>query len=83
MPNWDNTPRSGLDGIVFHDSNPEIFRRHLKEAIEQVKGRELDKRLIVVKSWNEWAEGNHLEPDQRFGRAYLEVIRDEVMSGDV
>ena len=83
MPNWDNTPRSGLDGIVFHDSNPEIFRRHLKEAIEQVKERELDKRLIVVKSWNEWAEGNYLEPDQRFGRAYLEVIRDEVMSGDV
>ena len=79
MPNWDNTPRSGTNGIVFQGSSPELFRQHLKQAIRQVSSREFDKRVVVVKSWNEWAEGNYLEPDQRFGRAYLEVIRDEVM----
>jgi hypothetical protein len=79
IPNWDNTPRCGVYGVVFHDSTPELFRIHLKEAVEQVAHKEPDKRVIFIKSWNEWAEGNHLEPDQRFGRAYLEVIRDTVL----
>jgi hypothetical protein len=79
MPNWDNTPRSGLHGYVFHNSTPGLFRAHLRQAIEQVIDRPFDKRVIVVKSWNEWAEGNYLEPDQRFGRSYLEVVREEVL----
>jgi len=78
IPNWDNTPRSFIRGVVFHNSTPELFRSHLREAIEQVVSRELDKRLIFIKAWNEWAEGNYLEPDQRFGRAYLEVVKGEV-----
>ncbi len=78
MPNWDNTPRSGANGIVFHGSSPELFRQHLRQTIAQVSSRQLDKRIIVVKSWNEWAEGNYLEPDQKYGRGYLEVLRDEV-----
>ena len=77
IPNWDNTPRSGSNGIVFHNSNPELFRIHLKEAIDRVGHKEQEKRIVFIKSWNEWAEGNHLEPDLKFGRAYLEVIKDE------
>lgn len=64
--------------MVFHKSTPELFRVHLKEAIEHVASRELDKRLIFIKSWNEWAEGNYLEPDRRFGKAYLEVVKEEM-----
>ena len=79
MPNWDNTPRSGLDGTVFCGSTPELFQVHLRRVLDQVSDRELDDRLVFVKSWNEWAEGNYLEPDLRFGRAYLEVVRDEVL----
>jgi len=77
IPNWDNTPRSGTNGVVFHNSNPELFRIHLKEAIDRVGHKEKEKRIVFIKSWNEWAEGNHLEPDLKFGRAYLEVIKDE------
>ena len=79
VPNWDNTPRSGVNGIVFHNSTPELFRRHLRHAMGQVAHREFDRRVIVVKSWNEWAEGNYLEPDLRFGRSYLQVVKDEVL----
>jgi hypothetical protein len=50
----------------------------LREAIKQVADRKADKRVIFVKSWNEWAEGNYLEPEQRFGKAYLKAIKDEV-----
>lgn len=47
----------------------------LEEAIAQVAVRPPEQRLIFIKSWNEWAEGNYLEPDQRFGKAYLDVIQ--------
>jgi lipopolysaccharide biosynthesis protein len=78
VPNWDNTPRSMYSGMVFHGSTPELFRAHLREALAQVAHRPPEHRLIFVKSWNEWGEGNYLEPDRRFGRAYLEAMRDEV-----
>ncbi|WP_446357207.1 glycosyltransferase WbsX family protein [Coleofasciculus sp. G2-EDA-02] len=78
FPNWDNTPRSGVNGKVFLDSTPDLFRVHLREALEQVASKDLEKRIIFIKSWNEWAEGNYLEPDIKFGKGYLQVIRDEI-----
>jgi hypothetical protein len=79
LPNWDNTPRCGISGQVFHNSTPVLFGKHLKEAIDQVSHRDPEKRIVFVKSWNEWAEGNYLEPDQKFGRGYLEVCRKEIV----
>lgn len=78
--NWDNTPRSKHNGVVFQNSTPELFRAHLKDAIKLVDKRPRDKRFVFIKSWNEWAEGNYLEPDQEFGNAYLKVIKEEVMN---
>jgi lipopolysaccharide biosynthesis protein len=80
-PNWDNTPRSGPRGVVLHESTPELFRRHLQQGLRLVRERAPDQRLLFVKSWNEWAEGNYLEPDQKFGHAYLDVVREEVTRG--
>ena len=78
FPNWDNTPRSGRRGIVLRGSTPDLFRTHLKQAVARVSHRDFDQRIIFIKSWNEWAEGNHLEPDLKFGKAYLEVIKEEI-----
>lgn len=78
IPNWDNTPRSGSNGLVLHGSTPELFRRHLRKAFDLIRDEHFEHKLIFVKSWNEWAEGNYLEPDQRFGTGYLEVIREEL-----
>jgi len=78
VPNWDNTPRCGTSGNLLQGSTPELFKRHLESAVQQVADRPFDKRLIFVKSWNEWAEGNYLEPDLRFGRKYLEACREVV-----
>ena len=75
IPNWDNTPRSGSNGIVYRDSTPELFGQHLQAAVDQVAHRAHDKRLVFIKSWNEWAEGNYLEPDLKFGNAYLEAVK--------
>lgn len=79
-PGWDNTPRIGGRGIVLHGSRPQLFRRNVETALQRVQGWEREERVIFVKSWNEWAEGNYLEPDARFGRGYLEVLRDTVAS---
>jgi hypothetical protein len=79
-PNWDNTRRSGINGWILHNSTPDLFRIHLKEAIESIADKKPDRKIIFVKSWNEWAEGNYLEPDQKFGKAYLEVISDEILN---
>lgn len=78
LPNWDNTPRSGMRGLVFHDSTPELFRQHLREAISRVANRRIEEKIVFLKAWNEWAEGNYVEPDLKFGRGYLEVIKDEI-----
>jgi lipopolysaccharide biosynthesis protein len=78
IPNWDNTPRSGTRGVLLHDSTPELFRQHLAEAINLVSSHEKDQRVVFIKSWNEWAEGNYLEPDQKHGHNYLTALKEEV-----
>ena len=78
LPNWDNSPRCGVNAFIFHNSTPGLFKKHLREAIEQVAHREPEKRIVFIKSWNEWAEGNYLEPDQKFGKAYLQACKEEV-----
>lgn len=78
IPNWDNTPRSGKRGLVLHGSTPELFRKHFREALELAKKLPDDRQFVFIKSWNEWAEGNHLEPDLKYGHAYLEVVAEEL-----
>ncbi len=73
IPNWDNTPRSGRGGRVLEGSSPGAYRAALAEAVAAVGSKPAGRRLVFVKSWNEWAEGNHLEPDDRFGRGWLEA----------
>lgn len=77
---WDNTPRSGVNGLVFHNSSPGLFRKALQRAFDMTRSKKPDDRLIFLKSWNEWAEGNHLEPDLRNGHGYLEVVLEEYRS---
>ena len=78
LPNWDNTPRSGLRGWVLQDPDPELFRLHVRDAMRVIRDQPAEQKILFLKSWNEWAEGNYLEPDRRFGRSFLEVIRDSV-----
>ena len=74
-PMWDNTARRQNEGMVVVDSSPELFGVWLSHAIAQTRLRHRgDERLLFVNAWNEWAEGNHLEPDRRYGRRYLEAL---------
>jgi lipopolysaccharide biosynthesis protein len=72
---WDNTPRRGRQAIILARSDPAVFERVLNDAIELVRERPADERLVMVNAWNEWAEGNHLEPDQLYGRKFLDAVK--------
>jgi lipopolysaccharide biosynthesis protein len=74
-PNWDNTPRSGSRGLVLNGSRPTSFATNVGHAVETLRDRPAQERLLWIKSWNEWAEGNYLEPDLEHGRAWLEALR--------
>lgn len=74
-PNWDHTPRSGRKGLVLTGSTPGLFEKHLRAAVNAVSSKNDEHRIVFLKSWNEWAEGNYIEPDMRWGRAYLEALR--------
>ncbi|MBO4498947.1 MAG: glycoside hydrolase family 99-like domain-containing protein [Bacteroidaceae bacterium] len=74
IPNWDHTPRTGRKGVVFHNSNPKLFAAHLSDVKKVLSSKPEESRIVFIKSWNEWAEGNYLEPDLRWGKAYLEEV---------
>ncbi len=72
MPGWDNTPRRGALGNVYVGASPRLYQQWLQSACEDaVAHQPPSRRLVFVNSWNEWAEGAHLEPDKRYGYAYL------------
>ena len=78
-PNWDTSARHGSRGLVMHGATPQLFRNQLRKAIDLVSGRPDDHRIVMLKSWNEWAEGNYVEPDQRFGTEFLEAMKEEIL----
>jgi hypothetical protein len=72
--NWDNTPRSGRDGWLFHDFSPALFQELCFKAMEATANKPDAEKFMIIKSWNEWAEGNYMEPDQRYGHATLQAF---------
>jgi lipopolysaccharide biosynthesis protein len=77
-PNWDNTPRSGRKGLALTGSSPEKFGPHVRAAVQRLADRPPSERLLWIKSWNEWAEGNHLEPDLAHGHGWLQAVQREL-----
>ena len=74
IPNWDHSPRSGRFGHIITGSNPQLFAKHVDEILDSVKDKR--EKVIFLKSWNEWGEGNYLEPDLRYGKQYISSLRD-------
>ncbi|AYF34586.1 rhamnan synthesis F family protein [Vreelandella alkaliphila] len=76
-PSWDNTARKKNKGTIFHNSCPKLFEKNLVNAFsETVASKEKeDERIVFINAWNEWAEGAHLEPDMRYGYAWLQAIK--------
>ncbi|MFU0831782.1 MAG: Methyltransferase type 12 [Oscillospiraceae bacterium] len=77
MPMWDNTARRNNKGMIFHGSTPALYKQWLKDVIYEERSRkDLDDQMVFINAWNEWGEGAYLEPDKRFGYAYLQATKE-------
>lgn len=75
-PMWDNSARRKQGARIVIDSTPDLYERWLSAICRQTRElRQGEERLVFINAWNEWAEGNHLEPDLKWGHAYLEATR--------
>ena len=76
VPGWDNTARRQYDpSLILNNSSPELFRQWFDKITDDFTPYSKDENFIFINAWNEWAEGNHLEPDQRWGLQYLEALK--------
>lgn len=73
IPNWDHSPRSGKRAVVFTNSTPDNFKKHALDVIDVVKNK--NNKIVFLKSWNEWGEGNYMEPDLKYGHGYIDALR--------
>ncbi len=74
IPNFDHTPRSGLLGRAYYGSTPQKFGEHVDQMLRNVVHKNADAQILFLKSWNEWGEGNYMEPDLQWGKGYIEEL---------
>ena len=78
MPQWDRTPRAGKHEGIYINSTPENFKKHIEEALEVINDKPNEHKILFLRSWNEWGEGNYVEPDLKYGHKFLEAIKASV-----
>lgn len=76
LPQWDRTPRAGKKTEYLINSNPNAFKKTVQEALKLVENKKTEHRILFLKAWNEWGEGNYVEPDQVFGHGWLLAIKE-------
>ena len=76
FPRFDHSPRSKGKELIFVDDSPQLFKKYLTEAVNYIKNKPVEKQVVFIRAWNEWGEGNYLEPDLDFGLEYLKAIKD-------
>lgn len=79
-PMWDNTARRGKESTILMNANPEVYGRWLQSIIQKFTPRSSEENLVFINAWNEWGEGCHLEPCQRWGRSYLDVTKERLQA---
>ena len=79
FPNWDHSPRSGRAATaIYYNEEPRIFYDMACDALNAIKNKPSEEQIIILKSWNEWGEGNYMEPDMKYGHGYIDALRKAV-----
>lgn len=76
IPSWDNTARRQDTSTIIHGASPDLFQEWLSylRAYNREYFSDREDNFIFINAWNEWGEGCHLEPDQKWGLGYLEAV---------
>lgn len=83
LPGYDRTARAGRRAIIYHNATPEHFGNHVSEVLRYVEDKPDERKIIFLKSWNEWGEGNHMEPDLKYGRGFLNELKKRIFGAIV
>lgn len=75
VPNFDHSPRSGNRGVIFHQATPDKWENLCTKTFNVFSQKPHEENIIFIKAWNEWGEGNYLEPDLKYGRGYVDALR--------
>jgi len=75
IPRWDRSPRAGKKACIYINSTPKVFKSNVESVIDMIKDKEDEHKLVFLASWNEWAEGNYIEPDLKYGKEFLNVLK--------
>ncbi len=77
-PNWDHSARGGRNTLIVINSTPQLFKDYVVKVFDSVKDKNDQHKIVFLKSWNEWGEGNYLEPDLMFGDSYLRALNESI-----
>ena len=80
VPRWDKTPRKGRNAEVYYNCTPENFGKAVDLALDCVKDKQDEHKIIFLFAWNEWGEGAYMEPDNKYGRGHLEMLKRKLLS---
>lgn len=78
LPQWDRTPRAGKKSEIVVNSTPQDFQHYVEKALDLNAKKAPEHQILFLKAWNEWGEGDYVEPDQRFGHGWLDAIRNAI-----
>ena len=79
---WDNSPRRKQDYFILTGSTPDLYRELLLAKLKKFRPYSKEENLFFINAWNEWAEGNHLEPDLKWGTKYLDATKEAISDND-
>ena len=78
-PGWDHSPRGGGNTLIITDNHPSLFKDNIRKVLKLIENKDEQHRIVFLKSWNEWAEGNYVEPDYKYGNGFLEALNDAIV----
>lgn len=79
MPQWDRTARVGKHEGVYDHATPKEFQKHIEDALKMIEHKHDEHKILFLRSWNEWGEGNYVEPDEKYGHGWLNAIKNALL----
>lgn len=76
LPQYDRSPRSGKNAIIIKNSTPKLFKESIEKALSLIENKHPEHKILFLQSWNEWAEGNYIEPDIKYGHEFLDALKE-------
>ena len=80
LPQWDRTPRCGLKAPIYVNSTPSNFGKAIERVLKMIDEKKEEHKIMFLMSWNEWGEGNYVEPDLKYHDGYLKVLREKIVN---